>query len=288
MSYHVESLCDRHKFGSAARKQIAMYLASKASDDGSGIWCSKYTMARHTELSLATVKRTIREFLAEGILIETGERHPCDHGHTVVYRMVLDVVARLELLCPRRSTRPTGVTVNPVQSAPSRGVVVTPLPDSPRPPNHPETIHKPPSRVPAREAAAECLEILTAYPSDRCRSESTSLSHIEAAMQEVGHAKLLSAVKRYALETAGHTRSRVCFSDNWFRTGRWRDHIADEPESPQAPTPAHAAKTADWIRSRHPLCRTLSVGQVRMALDLELVSLTEVYAAGFNEVLRHV
>ncbi|WP_156929483.1 hypothetical protein [Paracoccus sp. J55] len=54
MSYHVESLCDCRKFGSAARKQIAMYLANKASDDGSGIWCSKHTMARHTELSLAT------------------------------------------------------------------------------------------------------------------------------------------------------------------------------------------------------------------------------------------
>lgn len=35
MSYHVESLCDCRKFGSAARKQIAMYLANKASDDGS-------------------------------------------------------------------------------------------------------------------------------------------------------------------------------------------------------------------------------------------------------------
>ncbi len=107
-------------------------------------------------------------------------------------------------------------------------------------------------------------------------------------MQEVGHEKLLSAVKRYALETAGYTRSKVCFSDNWFRTGRWRDYIEDEPESPEEPTPAHAAKTADWIKSRHPLCRTLSVGQVRMALDLELVSRSEVCAAGFNEGLRYV
>lgn len=107
-------------------------------------------------------------------------------------------------------------------------------------------------------------------------------------MQEVGHEKLLSAVKRYALETAGYTRSKVCFSDNWFKTGRWRDYIADEPELSQAPTPAHAAKTADWIKSRHPLCRTLSVGQVRMALDLELVSRSEVRAAGFSEGLRYV
>lgn len=70
--------------------------------------------------------------------------------------------------------------------------------------------------------------------------------------------------------------------------GRWRDYIGDEPEPPQKPTPAHAAKTADWIKSRHPLCRILSVGQVRMALDLELVSRSEVRAAGFSEGLRYV
>ena len=107
-------------------------------------------------------------------------------------------------------------------------------------------------------------------------------------MQEVGREKLLSAVKHYALETAGYTRSKVCFSDNWFRTGRWRDYIEDEPGSPPDPTPAHAAKTADWIKSCHPLCRTLSVRQVRMALDLELVSRSEVRAAGFSEGLRYV
>lgn len=45
MSYHVEARCARRRFGSAARKQIAMYLANKAGDDGAGIWCSKHTRA---------------------------------------------------------------------------------------------------------------------------------------------------------------------------------------------------------------------------------------------------
>ncbi|WP_374292157.1 hypothetical protein [Paenirhodobacter enshiensis] len=80
MSYHVESICDRCRFGSATRKQIVMYLANKASDDGTGIWCSKHTIARHTELSLATVKRVIRDFLAEGILLATGLRDTSRHG----------------------------------------------------------------------------------------------------------------------------------------------------------------------------------------------------------------
>lgn len=50
MSWKIANLCADRRFGSAARKQIIMFLADKASDDGSGIWCSKGTIQRHTEL----------------------------------------------------------------------------------------------------------------------------------------------------------------------------------------------------------------------------------------------
>ena len=50
MSWRVANACAERKFGSATRKQIIMFLADKASDDGSGIWCSKGTIQRHTEL----------------------------------------------------------------------------------------------------------------------------------------------------------------------------------------------------------------------------------------------
>ncbi|SFX64871.1 hypothetical protein SAMN04244548_01591 [Paracoccus pantotrophus] len=285
MSWKVANLCAGRRFGSPVRKQIIMFLADKASDDGSGIWCSKGTIQRHTELGETTVKRTINEFLSEGVLIETGRR-ACKNGFTVVYRISLAAVRTLEGIAEPDDE--TGSTEDGVFREPGTGSAADPVPRPQRTPNHPETIHKPPSRTCAREAATESVEILKAYPTDRCRDEAACLHHVEAAMQEVGREKLLSAVKRYALETAGYTRSKVCFSDNWFRTGRWRDYIADEPESSQEPTLAHTAKTADWIKSRHPLCRTLSVGQVRMALDLELVSRSEVRAAGFSEGLRYV
>ncbi|WP_236016670.1 hypothetical protein [Salipiger abyssi] len=58
-----------------------MFLADKASDDGSGIWCSKWTIQRHTELGESTVKRTIREFLKGGVLVDTGARG-CKNGVT--------------------------------------------------------------------------------------------------------------------------------------------------------------------------------------------------------------
>ena len=63
MSWRVANACAERKFGSATRKQIIMFLADTVSDDGSGIWCSKGTIQRHTELGETTVKRTIREFL---------------------------------------------------------------------------------------------------------------------------------------------------------------------------------------------------------------------------------
>ena len=37
MSWRIANECAERRFGSAARKQIIMFLADKASDDGSGI-----------------------------------------------------------------------------------------------------------------------------------------------------------------------------------------------------------------------------------------------------------
>jgi hypothetical protein len=160
MSWRVANTCAERKFGSATRKQIIMFLADKASDDSSGIWCSKGTIQRHTELGETTVKRTVREFLKEGILVETGSR-TCKNGFTVVYRIDL---TKVEALDPTLEPEiETGSTVAPVQSGPGTGAAVAGVPGPPRPPNHPKTIHKPPTRK--REAAADKVaeKILAAY-----------------------------------------------------------------------------------------------------------------------------
>lgn len=110
MSWRVANECAERRLGSAARKQIIMFLADKASDDGSGIWCSKGTIQRQTELSEITVKRTISDFLKEGILIETGRR-PCKDGFTVIYRIVPSRVMALESMA--KPDDGTGPTVDP-------------------------------------------------------------------------------------------------------------------------------------------------------------------------------
>jgi hypothetical protein len=149
-----------------------MFLADKASDDGSGIWCSKGTIQRHTELGETTVKRAVREFLKEGILVETGAR-TCKNGFTVVYRIDL---AKVEALEPTAEPEiETGSTVAPVQTGLGTGATLAGVPGPPRPPNHPKTIHKPPTR--RREAAAdkEAEKILAAYPPDRLRGKAACL-----------------------------------------------------------------------------------------------------------------
>ena len=170
MSWRVANACAERKFGSATRKQIIMFLADKASDDGSGIWCSKGTIQRHTELGETTVKRTIREFLKEGILVETGARG-CKNGFTVVYRIDLARIEALELTA--EPDIETGATVDPVQTGPGTGATVAGVPGPPRPPNHPKTIHKPPTRERAAAEGEEAEKVLAAYAAPRIAQRST-------------------------------------------------------------------------------------------------------------------
>lgn len=161
-----------------------MFLADKASDDGSGIWCSKGTIQRHTELGESTVKRTISEFLKEGILIETGRR-PCKNGFTVIYRIVLAHVMTLESMSEPDDG--TGSTVDPVQPEPGTGSTVDGVRGPGWTPNHPKTIHKPPTRKRAEAVAAEderFEKIWAAYPRDRQRGKAASLARIAEAMKE--------------------------------------------------------------------------------------------------------
>lgn len=286
MSWRIANECAERRFGSAARKQIIMFLADKASDDGSGIWCSKGTIQRHTELSESTVKRTIIDFLREGILIETGRRQ-CKNGYTVIYRIVLERVATLEPIA--EPDIETGVTVNPVQPEPGTGSTVNGARGSRWTPNHSKTIHKPPTR--RREAAGEgedlkAEKILATYPEDRIRDRQTTLRLISAVVKaEVQPDDLLQAVRAYAKESEGYTRSKVCFSDNWFKMRRWEKGLAKIQEDRKKAREAEAkgrAGLAEWIHERHPLCRHITNRQIEDLIASKLVTPEQVRAAGLQ------
>ncbi|MFE3837051.1 hypothetical protein [Pseudogemmobacter sonorensis] len=290
MSYHVESRCSNRKFGSAPRKQIAMYLANKAGDDGSGIWCSKHTIARDTELSLATVKRTIRDFLAEGILVAIGMRETSRHGQTVIYRIALEVVDELEPLLPAKAISATGVTVNPVQPAPATGVRVSPPPGSQRPPNNPmnNPMNHPPSRHAQSEAEEEDLQpIWDAFPSDRRRDRAACRRHLAAALSEASRDELVIAAKAYTEETAEYTRRTVMFFDNWLRVGRWRRYVeAHRQQRSEAEARDKVndetiiANAAKWIQERSDMCRHVPLKRAAEAVKRGLVTREQAQAAG--------
>ena len=277
MSWRVAKECSERKFGSAPRKQIIMFLADKASDDGSGIWCSKGTIQRHTELGASTVKRTIKDFLDEGILIETGQKR-CKNGHTIVYRMILAKVRLLELT--REPDLETGSVVYPVQSEPGTQPMVDPVPRPQRTPNNSKTIPKPPPRKREDADGLEVERILAAYPSDRLRDKQACLAQIEEAVNEgIPADEILLAVQAYATESASFTRSRVCFSDNWFQTRRWQGYIEEiraKQEEAEVAKADHQARLACWISDRHPMCQHITPTQVTSLLASELVTEAQV------------
>lgn len=290
MSYHVESRCSNRKFGSAPRKQIAMYLANKASDDGGGIWCSKYTIARETELSLATVKRTIRDFLAEGILVATGYHDTSCHGQTIVYRIVFEAVEKLEILKLPNVSAPTGAILNPVQGVTATGVRESQRPGSQRHPNNPKNtlMNHPPSRHTPPEAEEEDLQpIWDAFPSDRRRDRAACRRHLAAALSEASRDELVIAAKAYTEETAEYTRRTVMFFDNWLRVGRWRRYVeAHRQQRAEAEAQAKAnedtmvANAARWIGERSAMCRHVPPRYAAIAIERGLVTREQAQAAG--------
>lgn len=282
MSYKVANTCSHRLFGSPVRKQIIMFLADKASDDGSGVFCSKGTIARHTELGGSTVKRVISEFVAEGILVATGSR-PCTNGYTVIYWIdiaaveILDLVKDPELLTPPN--------VNRVRSEPGTGSGAGEVPSPQRDPNHTKTIHKPPTRESADDVVEgeDVMRVLAAYPNDRCRDEATCHQLISEVLRHVPVQDLLAAVQAYAVRTTGFTRSKVSFSDNWFRREEWRWFIEENRAQSKLNDLARAklvAHAAEWIKDKSPLCRHLSAEHANAAIEAGLLTRQQVAAAG--------
>ena len=74
MSNLVSNLVQTKKVGSNTQKSILMYMADKASDDGSGIWVSKKNMAADLEMAIRTMQTNIRDMVSAGIISEAGQK----------------------------------------------------------------------------------------------------------------------------------------------------------------------------------------------------------------------
>ena len=287
MSNIVSALVQKRKIGSPTRKGILMFMATFASDDGTGVWVSKATMSRDLEMGKRTVQVCIDDLVEMGLVSEVGTRS-CSHGYTIEYRLNLSTISELPKTKPdnNKSQELAGAGVAPVQRMhPTRagradeGMQIVH-------PNRPRTIHKPPTR--AREAGKdeEVDRILATYPPDRLRGKAACLANIEEAMKEgVAPKELLRAVKAYATDSAGFTRSKVCFSDNWFRSRRWQAYVekqAEDREKSAALEADHHARLACWISDRSPMCKHITAPQVIALLASKLVTQAQIQAAGLR------
>lgn len=130
MSNHIISMAYKRDLRTPMRKSVMVLLADKASDDGSGIYASKQTMADELCCSKQTVIDTIKGFLMEGLVSEVGRRGN-QRGYTVEYGINLGALEALPLVAchaARRSKGLTGQAAGPVKDSPGTGQAAGPKP----------------------------------------------------------------------------------------------------------------------------------------------------------------
>lgn len=109
------------RFGSCTRKAIAVKLADHADDEGKGIWPSLARLAASCDVSESTARRTLAEFVAEGLLklVKEGGSGPGSTNRYDFDLAVLDAMqGALEVV---QSGQNKGVTVTPLEN--SKGVI---------------------------------------------------------------------------------------------------------------------------------------------------------------------
>lgn len=116
MSNHLISESYKRQVGSMARKAVMVLLADKASDDGTGIWASKQTMADEIGTTKQTIIATIKGLIADGLIREAGQRKS-PNGYTVEYAIAVAVLRSLPMVkCHAdQSSKLTGQTALPVK-----------------------------------------------------------------------------------------------------------------------------------------------------------------------------
>ncbi|WP_019955999.1 hypothetical protein [Yoonia vestfoldensis] len=90
-------------------------------------------------------------------------------------------------------------------------------------------------------------------------------------------------MQAYATESAGFTRAKVCFADNWFAGRRWQRFLevaADEREARTTLAADHHPRLAAWVRDRSPMCKHITAPQVTALVAAGLVTDGQLRAAG--------
>lgn len=253
MSKHLVSLVYRKKIGSMMRKAVLSYMADRANDDGTGVWCSKATIANEIEASRQGVITTIKSLVDDGLLVEDGQRK-CQNGFTVEYRIDVKKVHALPFV--------TGKDLDTSKIGPVNDTDVTRQPDlrdtstpfTQTSQNHPEPSKKPDGDF---EAA---WKLYQSCPHKAGQTKKLAKAQWPKAVKRAGGSEVI--LKALA-SVAAKQRSAEGFVENLPDMHRWlsRDKWADTPgqealseraemtEAEWATAMRHWVDTGDWLAS---------------------------------------
>lgn len=245
MSNHVAAIVQRRVVGSATKKTVLMYMAERASDDGTGIWTSKSHMSLDTELSKRSVQTAIKEFEEAGIIRQVGTR-ACKHGFTYEYSIDMEALKALP------STREkTGAGDSPVQDVHPKGCTTftpTGAGDSPKPSLEPslepsfnagnelplfsENEQRQPKGKPSISIEEKFKEFYRVFPK-KVAPDAAKRNFLRAVKAGADPDDIIAGAERYAkhVQAKGTERGYIKNPQGWLTDKRWED---DEP----APQPA--------------------------------------------------
>lgn len=252
MSKHLVSLVYRKKIGSMMRKAVLSYMADRANDDGSGVWCSKATIANEIEASRQGVITTIKALVEDGLLVEDGQRK-CSNGFTIEYRIDVQKVHALAFVTGKNMDASKSVPVKEVYVAPSTTLTphVNPIdPNLPKPPLEPKDMFDP---------VSEAFDKIWKAWSSTGRSRSKKIDLLKAQLDRLSKThdleKIARAAQMYAKATDGgyhkglHTWLAGGFYENWLP--RDMGAVDAAPADPLEFCFETFAKSGEWYGDRH-------------------------------------
>ena len=217
MSNKISNLVQTKKIGSLTKKAILMYMADKASDDGSGIWVSKKNMAADLEMTDRAVRIHIKDMIAMGVLVEAGQRQ-CKTGYTVDYTINVDVVGSLG---STREATEQHTPLNDVHPYPCMSFTPTPEPRSPKPSIEPSI--EPYTSSKDDEVNYYFDQLWEMYP--RKVGKGQARKAYVAASKKIDFFDLLPKLEAYVSTLDGKDKQYMPHLATWLNGERWADEV---------------------------------------------------------------
>lgn len=123
MSWKVQAIVGERVCGSITRKMVLLNMASRANDDGTGVYASLPMIAGWCEVDARTVRRIVRDLEAEGLIIQCGWK-TVKTGQINEWRVDVEAVERLPLykdeVAAKRAAKVTPDTVSALKKKPRK------------------------------------------------------------------------------------------------------------------------------------------------------------------------